>query len=108
MTSQTHTQGPTDAGLTARVLSSEWKTMESAPKDGTEIIAYRPDQGVFTCRWSTMEELVDHDINGDPIEEYNENQEDWWHDRWGWLELDCAPTHWMPLPTPPTNPKGAA
>lgn len=78
-----------------------WRPIGEAPKDGAEINAYRADHGVFTCRWSTMEELVAHDEAGDPIEDYNEDQAGWWHDRFGWLERDLTPTRFRPLPSPP-------
>jgi hypothetical protein len=79
-----------------------WKPIESAPKNGDELIGFRPDQGVFVFRWALMEEFVAKDMHGDPIEDYDEDQADWWHDRWGWMEDELRPTHWMPLPDPPT------
>ncbi len=80
-----------------------WQPISTAPKDGTEIIAFRPDQGVFVCRWGTLEEFVPKDMNGDPMVDYDEDFAHWWHDRWGWMEGSDAPTHWQPLPKPPTE-----
>jgi hypothetical protein len=77
-----------------------WQPIETAPKDGTEINGYRPDQGVFTFRWADAEEFVDHNIEGDPIEDYPDFSW-WWHDRWGWMEKELTPTHWKSLPAPP-------
>lgn len=74
---------------------SEWQPIETAPRDGTEILGFRPDQGVFIFRWA---ETSDFDST-DPGEEWSE---DWWHDLWGWMEGDLQPTHWMPLPPPPS------
>lgn len=85
---------------------SKWKPIKNAPKDGTEINAYRRDQGVFTCRWATMEEFVPKDANGDPTEDYDEDFACWWHDRWGWLEGAETPTHFWPLPSPPSQENG--
>lgn len=89
MTSQAPTQGPTDAGLTARVLSSEWQPIETAPKDGAWVLVY----------WPTM-----------PITIYPKTAFNC-GDEYGWDTPDdygqVYPTHWMPLPAPPTN-KGAA
>ena len=82
-------------------MSDEWQPIETAPKNGDELIGYRPDQGVFVFRWALMEEIVAKDMHGDPIEDYDEDQADWWHDRWGWMEDDLVPTHWMPLPPAP-------
>lgn len=81
---------------------AEWKTIDSAPKDGRELIGHRPDQGVFAFRWAWMEELVPKDQHGDPVEDYDDSSSGWWHDRWGWLERDLTPTHWQPLPAPPS------
>lgn len=83
-----------------------WKPIETAPKDGTEVLAFRPDQGVFIARWAWMEEVVPRDQNGDPIEDYDDSFADWWHDAWGWLERELAPTHWQPLPAAPPPPGG--
>ena len=92
MTSQAPTQGPTDAGLTARVLFSEWQPIETAPKDGTHILVCGPhnngSQYMDVCGWPKN-----------------------WTSKWPVAYMAYAagePTHWMPLPTPPTNPKGAA
>ena len=80
--------------------SDKWQPISTAPKDGSEINGYRPDQGVFTFRWASMDELVAKNLEGDPIEEYTDFE--WWfHDRWGWMERELTPTHWQPLPPPP-------
>ena len=61
---------------------SEWQPIETAPKDGTEILGWWK-------RSKTMEVIVWCDI------EHN------------WLDVQdvptSAPTHWMPLPTPPES-----
>lgn len=72
----------------------KWQTMESAPKDvGTQILLwmvhpsarYSPDPvgegwaAVVTAEWT------DHHNGG-----------------WTWHGLCGRPTHWMPLPAPPT------
>lgn len=69
-----------------------WKPIETAPKDGTEILAW----------------------NGESV------QQSWWDDtvyrqgKWCiWRDaklghiywLDPVPTHWMPLPLPPQEGK---
>lgn len=62
----------------------QWQPIETAPKDGTEILAYgRKQDGAYFVAF-----------------EYG----DWWcAGPWdeGWCELNHAPTHWMPLPEPP-------
>ena len=67
---------------------SEWKPIETAPKDGTLILVYEPDNEswpIRSARWS---------------------QSPYPPGRWDWFYVydDClgeAPTHWMPLPSPP-------
>lgn len=73
---------------------SDWRTIDSAPRDGTWIIAFN-SQGVFPCAWC---EEPDYD------------------DYRGWSAAGSGyggalyslhngvfdnPTHWMPLPAPP-------
>lgn len=57
---------------------SEWQPIETAPKDGTWFLAYEADVPMYTAHWD----------------------EDGWYD----LEWKCRPTHWMPLPEPPSGP----
>lgn len=73
---------------------SEWQDISTAPKDGTELIGYRPDQGVFAFRWATMEDMVP---------DYDGEFACWWHDRWGWMEGIETPTHWQPMPPEPNT-----
>jgi len=64
-----------------------WQPIETAPKDGTEILAY--DEMVLRVSW----------------------QDEWLSDDYAWhlgtclmfgnSETKCSPTHWMPLPAPP-------
>ena len=74
----------------------EWRPMETAPKDGTEIIAF------FDCREVQDNGIVDivyWDETGGP------GKDGCWHLG---CESDCsrAPgfyTHWMPLPDAPAK-----
>lgn len=72
-----------------------WQPIETAPKNFTELLGYRPDQGVFIFRWSTVDEFPDADQTDD--------YECWWNDLWGWMDGELTPTHWMPLPSPPED-----
>jgi hypothetical protein len=69
-----------------------WQPIETAPRDGTRILVYDPSESeggpVLAAYWS------------DSV---------WWQD--AWMVWDCrsdgwqvSPTHWMPLPSPPTGP----
>jgi hypothetical protein len=56
-----------------------WQPIETAPKDGTPILAY--DGGIWVAWWFVTNERIK-----------------------GWATLDHViddPTHWMPLPDPP-------
>lgn len=55
----------------------EWKTIETAPKDGTWVLTYGPN---FTHNY-----LLDY------FDQYDEEDQAWVGN----------PTHWMPLPEPP-------
>ena len=67
----------------------QWQPIETAPKDGTDILCYErghpkiPEDNGFMA--------VAHWSNGT-----------WSEDVSGWVE----PTHWMPLPEPPTGEEG--
>lgn len=70
--------------LARRGAAMQWRPIEEAPKDGTEFIAYRPDAGVFTAS-------------------YDPEQECWFANH-GYEDItDDQPTHWMPLPPPPSG-----
>lgn len=59
---------------------SEWQSIETAPKDGTHILA-----------WCDIGCKIVHWIDGDG-----------WSDGEVFLAaFDCIPTHWMLLPAPP-------
>jgi len=67
----------------------KWQPIETAPKDGTEVLGYR---------WYKK-------IEGDTYEFYNVV---YWEKGLGWCLNggDCIKflvTHWMPLPPPPTD-----
>lgn len=77
--------------MNGRVLR-EWLPFETAPKDRTEIIVYRPDAGVFTALYTPA------------LDEYGEEDEDYycWFTAAGRdLPEDDLPTHWMPFPEEP-------
>lgn len=60
---------------------SEWQPMETAPKDGTSIIAFVPGfgMGAMVLFW------LDH----------------YWREPAQHMALKRDPSHWMPLPEPP-------
>ena len=67
-----------------------YATMETAPKDGTRVLAYWPavlggdNAGWATTWWAT-----------------NAGGLSFWESPWEYGNKHTAPTHWMPLPEPP-------
>ena len=59
-----------------------WLPIESAPKDGTEVITGHPDGSIDVLRWL----------------EVKTNRRGWTDGEYFALSW---PTHWMPLPVPP-------
>jgi hypothetical protein len=78
---------------------SDWQPIATAPKDGTPFLAYNSMVGVyntaFTTRWT-----------GEPNEDgYEGFPCGFWHSGgrcYPFGKWDCVPSHWMPLPEPPT------
>lgn len=78
---------PIARAIMAERERSQWLPIETAPQDGTGILAYNPLMGVYNTA-------------------YQKNEPDE-RDRWpcgfsGFLgKWYCWPTHWMPKPSPP-------
>jgi hypothetical protein len=77
----------------------EWQPIETAPKDGTEVIVMHrhiETQIVHNAFWIAKEETDDPNDVGWWSYEYSEV---------GRIKLDdwLAPTHWIPLPEFPTK-----
>ncbi len=62
--------------------SEKWQPIESAPKDGTRLLVFSPVDGVVSSHWEGGV------WQGLP----------WRSPR---NAAKAAPTHWMPLPSPP-------
>lgn len=76
----------------------KWQSIESAPKDGTEVLIAGgtsrdddsiagpyPFKGVSIARWTGEDCGEDHPWEGNPCHSHDEY-------------IRHAPTHWMPLP----------
>lgn len=71
-----------------------WEPIETAPKDGTRILVF--DHGVWPAHWT--EECEKGNGESGPGWQIYECEMDAWYA----LAAD-TPTHWMPLPSPPTK-----
>jgi len=71
---------------------SDWQPIETAPKDGTEILVWRKPIRVV-AQWVKKDQSFGVE------------------DSWTFLteaegyDSDYRPTHWMPLPLPPEEPQ---
>ena len=85
---------------------SEWQPIETAPKDGTHILAFAYPLAIIplVCCWQQAPEGI-----RDQCKEWQwkwSEADDFFRDddlfRY-WIEMEYNPTHWMPLPPPPTT-----
>lgn len=91
---------------------SEWKDIDTAPKDGTHVLLYAPvqeHQGKPTeprltyGYWDTPEHgKYLGDCGGScRCPEYDDPHPPYWFSDDGGFTEEHPPTHWMPLPEPP-------
>lgn len=70
---------------------SEWQPIETAPKDGTEVLVWAlwidPDTDSFGSGSTFHKARIDKWVRGA-----------WWRTK---QSPHMQPTHWMPLPEPP-------
>jgi hypothetical protein len=95
---------------------AEWQPIETAPKDGTEILGWREDCDVILIRFTSMDDFMNEGeikaeerIIGRVYSDDDLSCEGWFYAdfvRGGRLADDEAPTHWMPLPPPPSEQEG--
>ena len=72
-------------------MINQWQTMDTAPKDGKEIMIYANDR-ISIVRWSSR--FLNWVLASDP--EPSDNDE-WWGIG------SSVPTHWMSLPAAPLS-----
>lgn len=83
---------------------SGWQTIDSAPRDGTEIIL-RKGSRVTAGAWIEWSEHQSH-YHGTTGEYLGQDEIDSggnWQSWDGGFCDDDEPTHWQPLPSPPTE-----
>lgn len=66
----------------------EWQPIETAPKDGTEILVCAPSHGKGPGQFVVIVTFLDGE---------------WTTDRNSFDHSIWPPTHWMPLPHPPSS-----
>lgn len=71
-------------------MTGGWQPIETAPKDGTNILTFARDQYGITyfgvAQWAEKNPDFPNTVSG-----------------WFW-PYAIKPTHWMPLPAPPVTP----
>lgn len=69
---------------------SDWRTIDSAPRDLSEVMVFCPAEGVVVAQFEpgAAEPHWNFDV----------------HDLLANGKTRCNPTHWMPLPPPPHDP----
>lgn len=96
------------AGLSSAasvVTEYQWKPIESAPKDGTEILGWRDDCGVFVVRYCSAEDFLSQREMENWSDDLRQSL-DWFCADFAHgerLEGDLIPTHWKPLPAGPVK-----
>lgn len=78
---------PALSSTTAPAMDRGWQPIETAPRDGTQVIAYQ-EGDIYTARW-----LTDEPDEGPPTT-------GWWDTVNASFE---APTHWIPQPAAPVS-----
>jgi hypothetical protein len=96
------TTSPASSGVEGEAVA--WRTMDSAPKDGTPILVAQGDivkSVAWVSRTREYQELVSTKGNRETYE--------WKKEDVGYWDADDVfePTHWMPLPAAPSLSAGA-
>ncbi|MCH6203889.1 hypothetical protein L3V16_08535 [Brucella ciceri] len=86
----------TDEADAGKVEGDGWLPIESAPKDGTVILVYREDAGVFTAHYVEEDAHLSSPMNPPEGDFY-------WFSTSGDDLTNDMPTHWRPLPSAPSE-----
>jgi hypothetical protein len=76
----------------------DWRPIETAPRDGSVVLAYRHDAGVFTMHYVEEDAHTSSYMNPPEGDCY-------WFTTGGDDLTDDMPAHWRPLPDPPATDK---
>jgi len=89
-----HRQSAFAAGKAEGRREVDWQPFETAPRDGTEILVYREDAGVFTAHYVEEDAHLSSYLNPPEGDFY-------WFSATGEDLTNDMPTHWRPLPDGP-------
>lgn len=81
----------TDARMDGQIESSGWAKIGTAPRDGSRIIVWGVQTGLPGSKPFAAMASFDNTlgwVTNDPTDS---------------MKFQLSPTHWLPLPSPPTN-----
>lgn len=78
---------------------ADWQKIETAPKDGTMILLWCAPASMVIGRWEREASFGDGREDAPGWQVFNCEEDPWYS--WAW-QAD-TPTHWQPLPSPPTE-----
>jgi hypothetical protein len=90
---------PREEGLDETTCCALWESIETAPKNGTEILVWREDAGTMLARWISPAEFMTEK----ELQDWSDD--DAWESDWFYADfiaggrLDEHPTHWTTLPS---------
>lgn len=79
---------------------NEWQPIETAPKDGTEILVFVPfvtGPAIVVVHWTDDGSSTRDDFEDEP------DGEGWTEPHDGYVGMWDDASHWMPLPKPPSS-----
>jgi hypothetical protein len=86
------------------LVAGAWRPIESAPRDGTEVLVWCRDEALIPLVMAYSSREYFEKEYGDP-----DYMEAGWYTSYsypeGFAEVTHNPTHWQPLPTPPGAPQ---
>ena len=85
------------------MILTGWQPIETAPKDGTELILARGERVTVGAWVEWKEEAPEYTAHGVYLGNFEQDSGADWFSWDGGFSEDEPPTHWMPLPQPPVK-----